>query len=318
MERQLNALLKNFMNNLKGVKAVAIVDKDGLIISSETREEAQEDSDTVIGVLSAILDEYIERVKKEFGTESTFFNITVTGDKKLAFCSRGPNTILTTLATLETGDIELRVLSEHVAGKVELLIKGKENVSLEIPQIIKVLSQTRSGKLPKGEYSTKLILTGDFKVGKTSLIRRFVENKFKDEYISTIGVDITKHVIDLTKDTKINFIIWDIGGQNLEPYRKRFYDGANCAMIVVDRTREDTLYNIKNWIRDIKESISQPIPIIIVANKSDLVNEIVLSEEKIREEADQTGYNYIITSAKTGENVNDAFLYIAYKFLEKI
>jgi len=306
------------MNNLKGVKAVAIVDKDGLIISSETREEAQEDSDTVIGVLSAILDEYIERVKKEFGTESTFFNITVTGDKKLAFCSRGPNTILTTLATLETGDIELRVLSEHVAGKVELLIKGKENVSLEIPQIIKVLSQTRSGKLPKGEYSTKLILTGDFKVGKTSLIRRFVENKFKDEYISTIGVDITKHVIDLTKDTKINFIIWDIGGQNLEPYRKRFYDGANCAMIVVDRTREDTLYNIKNWIRDIKESISQPIPIIIVANKSDLVNEIVLSEEKIREEADQTGYNYIITSAKTGENVNDAFLYIAYKFLEKI
>ncbi|MFO7795859.1 MAG: GTP-binding protein [Promethearchaeati archaeon] len=318
MERQLNALLNNFMNNLKGVKAVAIVDKDGLIISSETREEAQEDSDTVIGVLSAILDEYIERVKKEFGTESTFFNITVTGDKKLAFCSRGPNTILTTLATLETGDIELKVLSEHVAGKVELLIKGKENVSLEIPQIIKVLSQTRSGKLPKGEYSTKLILTGDWKVGKTSLIRRFVENKFKDEYISTIGVDITKHVIDLTKDTKINFIIWDIGGQSLEPYRKRFYDGANCAMIVVDRTREDTLYNIKNWIRDIKESISQPIPIIIVANKSDLVNEIVLSEEKIREEADQSGYNYIITSAKTGENVNDAFLYIAYKFLEKI
>ncbi|TFF92952.1 MAG: GTP-binding protein [Promethearchaeota archaeon] len=318
MERQLNALLNNFMNNLKGVKAVAVVDKDGLIISSETREEAQEDSDTVIGVLSAILDEYIERVKKEFGTESTFFNITATGDKKLAFCSRGPNTILTALTTLETGDIELKVLSEHVAGKVELLIEGKENVSLKIPQIIKILSQTRGGKLPEGEFSAKIILVGDFKVGKTSLIRRFVENKFKEEYISTIGVDITKHVIELTKDTKISFIIWDIGGQSLEPYRKRFYDGANCAMIVVDRTREETLYNVKNWIRDIKESISQPIPIIIVANKSDLVNEIVLSEEKIREKADQYGYNYIITSAKTGENVNDAFLYIAYKFLEKI
>jgi len=306
------------MNSLKGVIAVAIVDKDGLIISSETKEEAQEDSDTVIGVLSAILDEYIERIKREFGTESSFFNITTTGDKKFAFCSQGAKTILTTLATPDTGDIELKVLSEHVAGKAELLIKGKENVTIEIPQIIKVLSQTRSGKLPEGEYSTKLILTGDWKVGKTSLIRRFVENKFKDEYISTIGVDITKHVVDLTEETKINFIIWDVGGQNLAPYRKRFYEGANCAMIVVDRTREETLENVKNWVDDIRESVNRRIPIIIVANKSDLVDEVVLSEEDIKNTADKYDYNYIITSAKTGENVNDAFSYIAYKFLERI
>ncbi|TXT65224.1 MAG: Small GTP-binding domain protein [Promethearchaeota archaeon] len=318
MERQLNALLNNYMNSLKGVIAVALVDKDGLIIASETREEAQENSDTVIGVLSAILDEYIERIKREFGTESSFFNITTTGDKKFSFCSQGEKTILTTLANPDTGDIELKVLSEHVAGKAELLIGGKENVSTEIPQIIKVLSQTRGGKLPEGEYSTKLILTGDWKVGKTSLIRRFVENKFKDEYISTIGVDITKHVVDLSEKTKINFIIWDVGGQNLAPYRKRFYEGANCAMIVVDRTRKETLENVEKWVEDIKESVKIRIPIIIVANKSDLIDEIVISEEDVRNAADEHGFNYIITSAKTGENVNDAFSYIAYKFLERI
>lgn len=318
MERQLNALLNNYMNSLDGVIAVAIVDKDGLIISSETKDEAQEDSDTIIGVLSAILDEYIERIKREFGTESSFFNITTTGDRKFAFCSQGAKSILTTLASPETGDIELKVLSEHVAGKAELLIKGKENVTIQIPQIIKVLSQTRSGKLPEGEFSTKLILTGDWKVGKTSLIRRFVENKFKDEYISTIGVDITKHVIDLTEDTKINFIIWDVGGQNFAPYRKRFYEGANCAMIVIDRTRKETLDNVKKWVEDIRESVKNRIPVIIVANKSDLIDEIVLEEQDIKDAADKHGYNYIITSAKTGENVNDAFLYIAYKFLEKI
>jgi small GTP-binding protein len=318
MENLLNRLLTNYLNDLEGVIAVAIVDKNGLIITSKKRESAGKDSDQIIGAVSTLLEGYIDRLKNEFDTKSTFFNITETGDKKFTFCSKGVHSILATISELSISNTELRVFSEYVAEQVELLIKGKENVTIEIPHIIKVLSKTRSGKLPEGEYTSKVIITGDSQVGKTSLVRRFVENKFKDEYITTMGVDITKHVVNLDDKVEINFIIWDIGGQNFAPYRSKFYNGASCAMIVIDRTRDKTLKSIERWYEDIKESVDEEIPIVIVANKSDLVDDIVLEEEEINKKAEDLGFNYILTSAKTGENVSTTFQYLGYKYLEKI
>ncbi len=318
MQNLFSTLLRNYLNEIDGVIAVAICDRDGLIIASEDKEEF--DSESIIGVVSAVLDSYIDRIKKEFGTESNFLNITSTGDKKFAYCSMGPNSILTSVADLSTSDIELRVYSEHVASKVELLIAGNENISLEIPEIIRTLSKTKEGKLPRGEFSIKLILTGDYKVGKTSLIKRFVDNLFQDSYISTIGVEISKKVIEIGEKTSINFIIWDIGGQikQMIPYRKRFYSGANACFIVIDRTRLEHQNSIKTWYDEIKNSVPNNISIVIVCNKSDLIDEIVVSEADIKKVADEYGFHYILTSAKTGENVNDVFSYIGYKFLENI
>ncbi len=306
------------MNDVDGVIAVAICDRDGLIIASEDRVEFNNES--VIGVLSAVLDNYIDRIKDEFGTVSNFMNITTTGDKKFAYCSMGPNSILTTIANLATTDIELRVYSEHIASKIELIIAGTDNVSLEIPEIIRTLSKIKGGKLPAGDYSTKLILTGDYGVGKTSLIKRFVENQFQESYISTLGIELSKKTIDVGETTYVNFIIWDIAGQRTQmgPYRKRFYGGANAAFIVIDRTREENLSSIEYWYTDIKQDISANIPIVIAGNKSDLEEKLVISEKDIKEIANKHGFHYILTSAKTGENVNDAFLYIAYRFLEMI
>ncbi len=318
MQNLFSTLLRNYLNEIDGIIAVAICDRDGLIIASEDKEEF--DSESIIGVVSAVLDSYIDRIKKEFGTESNFLNITSTGDKKFAYCSMGPNSILTSVADLSTSDIELRVYSEHVASKVELLIAGNENISLEIPEIIRTLSKTKEGKLPRGEFSIKLILTGDYKVGKTSLIKRFVDNLFQDSYISTIGVEISKKVIEIGEKTSINFIIWDIGGQikQMIPYRKRFYSGANACFIVIDRTRSEHQNSIKTWYDEIKNSVPNNISIVIVCNKSDLIDEIVVSEADIKKVADEYGFHYILTSAKTGENVNDVFSYIGYKLLENI
>ncbi|TFG07641.1 MAG: GTP-binding protein [Promethearchaeota archaeon] len=318
MENLFKTLLRNYMKEVDGVIAATIVDRDGLIITSEDREEF--DNEPIIGVLSAVLDNYIERIKDEFGTESNFYNITMTGNKKFVFCSQGPQTILTTIADTSTSDIQLRVFSEHVASKIELIIAGNENVSCEIPEIIRTLSQTKDGKLPYGEFSTKLILCGDYQVGKTSLIRRFVENTFKKNYISTIGVEISKKDLEIQENTNLNFIIWDIGGQisQMTPYRKRFYSGANAAFIVVDRTRANNENSVDFWYHEIKESVPNNIPVVIVGNKSDLVDNIVVSEEVIKEKANRHGFHYILTSAKTGENVHDAFLYIAYRFLDNV
>ena len=304
------------MNDIAGVIAVAICDRDGFIIASEDRAEFNNES--IIGVLSAVLDSYIDRIKNEFGTESNFMNITTTGDKKFAYCSMGPNSILTTIANQTTTDIELRVFSEHIASKIELLISGNDKVSLEIPEIIRTLSKIKGGKLPLGDFSSKLILTGDYSVGKTSLIKRFVENIFQESYISTIGVEISKKTLELGETTNVNFIIWDIAGQRAQmaPYRTRFYSGANSALIVIDRTRKDNLQSIEYWYNDIKKSISANIPIVIVGNKSDLDDKIIISESEIKEISEKYGFHYILTSARTGDNVNDAFLYIAYRFLE--
>jgi len=92
----------------------------------------------------------------------------------------------------------------------------------------------------------KLIITGLFQVGKTSLIKRFVENRFQESYISTIGVEISKKILKIGDSTEINTIIWDIGGQmqQMDPYRARFYNGANAAFIVLDRTRPETLKSV--------------------------------------------------------------------------
>ncbi|MHA1525769.1 MAG: hypothetical protein ACTSQD_01955 [Promethearchaeota archaeon] len=271
MQNLFSTLLSNYLNEIDGAIAVSICDRDGLTIASQDKEEFNNES--IIGVVSAVLDSYIDRIKQEFGdkTETNFMNITSTGDKKFVYCSMGPNSILTTVANLDTSDIALRIYSEHVASKVELLIAGNEDVSLKIPEIIRTLANTKGGTLPTGEFSTKLILVGDFQVGKTSLINRFVKNEFQESYISTIGVEISKKVVDI----------------------------------------------IEKWFNEIKDSVSNNVPIVIVGNKSDL-SDVVVSEQVIKEIADKHGFHYILTSAKTGENVNDAFIYIAYKFLETI
>jgi small GTP-binding protein len=241
-------------------------------------------------------------------------------DKKFAYCSMGPHSILTTIADPTTSDMQLRIYSEYIAGKIELVLEGYDMVSTEIPEIIRVLSKRREGKLPKGRFTSKLILTGDFKVGKTSLIKRFVENLFQESYISTIGVEISKKAIKMEENTEINFVLWDIGGQisSMAPYRHRFYEGASAAFIVIDRSRPNNLESVNRWFKEIKESVSNNIPIVIVGNKSDLHDELVITEEEIKIIAKELGFHYILTSALTGENVNEAFLYIAYRFIEKV
>ncbi|MHA1985332.1 MAG: ADP-ribosylation factor-like protein [Promethearchaeota archaeon] len=318
LETRLKLLLKNFMNEVEGIVAITICDREGLIITSEKKGDAGDE--TVVGAIAASVDSYIERIKKEFKEQTTFFNITAIGNKKFAYCSMGLKSILLTISDLSSTDTELRIYSEHIAAKIEMLLEGNTNVSLQIPDIIKILSKTKDGKIPTGDYSLKLILTGDYEVGKTSLIMRFIENIFKESYQSTVGVEISKKTIEIEKNTKINFVIWDIGGQitQMTPFRKRFYGGANAAFIVIDRTRSGSLKSIEKWYKEISKYVRGDMNFIVVANKSDLEEKISVSEEEIKMIANRLGFHYILTSAKTGENVNELFLYIAYRYLESV
>ena len=318
MEKNLKKLLKNYMDYVEGTIAVLICDREGLIITMESKRE--EEDDLLLGGIAVAVDSFIDRIKREFDNVSNFFNMTTIGDIKFSYCSIGKTAILTTVSDLKTSEIELRVYSEHIANKIELLLDGNSNVSLDIPYIIKMLAKTKQGMIPSGVYSSKLILVGDYSVGKTSLIVRFVKNTFKEDYHSTIAVDISQKSIQIADDTQMDFVIWDIGGQitQMAPYRKRFYERADSAFIVVDRTRLDSLHNVNMWYEELKKYATKNINIIIVGNKSDLVDEVVVSDENMKKVADNLGLTYILTSAKTGENVNDAFLYCAYNYMEKV
>jgi small GTP-binding protein len=315
MKEQLKTLLLNYLNSIEGVIVVAVCDRDGFVITSEGEEQ----DDIIIGGISSYVENYIDQLKDEFGIENNFFNVTTTSDKKFVFCSQGPNSILTAITEISTPDVQLRVLSEHVAGKIELILEEQEDISLEIPDAIQFLSKTKEGTLSTGDFTKKVIITGDYQVGKSSIIRTFTKNEFTDDYISTLGVEISKKDYNLNEKTKITFVIWDIAGQIqfMAPYRAQFYSGANAAFIVIDRTRQGNIKSIKSWYTDITKDLPSNIPIVIVGNKSDLKDKIIISEEEIKSVADELGFHYILTSAKTGENINESFIYVAYKILSK-
>ncbi len=187
-------------------------------------------------------------------------------------------------------------------------IRGYQKVDFEIES---------KRKLPKGDYSLKVIVVGDYKVGKTSIIRRFKEKIFTEGYLPTIHLKISK-VKMIYGDTHVSFLCWDIGGQSsqMDPYRNSFYEGIQSGIIVVDRTRKKTLINAEKWYKHSTNSISNKIPFILVGNKSDLENEIIVDEQDLKDMAEKLDISLFLTSAKTGENVNNLFTNLAYMFFE--
>ncbi|MHA2362592.1 MAG: Rab family GTPase [Candidatus Hodarchaeales archaeon] len=169
----------------------------------------------------------------------------------------------------------------------------------------------------------KILLCGDGAVGKTSLRNKFLGIGFKSRYLATIGADISikmQKVIFDNKEYSIKFYIWDLAGQpNYSIIRPHYYQGGHAALLVYDITNRSTFDSLNNWINEIKKSNTFfPIPMILVANKIDLkdqVDDSISSSEgknlatTLTLKHDLTNYNisFIETSAKTGENVEFTF-----------
>ena len=309
-------LISNLLDSLKEIQAAAIVDRNGLIIFSKIKDMDKEDDE--IGTVTAMFDSFIERIKKDFGAATNFINITLVDENKYLFATAGPEAILTVISDKSISDNSLKVFGSHVANKIKLILEGEELINLDIPPIIPILSNMREGKLPEGNFSVKIIVLGAPGVGKTSLIRRFVDDKFAESYVSTIGVDISRKEVKINENCIVNEALWDIGGQAQEmaPYRKRFYQGANFAFLVFDITRKDTFEKIHSWEKDLETSINRRLSVILIANKTDLENSEVTLED-IEQKASSLNCPYLLCSARSGSNVNDAFRYAAYKFLEQ-
>ncbi|UCC19177.1 MAG: GTP-binding protein [Promethearchaeota archaeon] len=161
------------------------------------------------------------------------------------------------------------------------------------------------------DFSFKIIVIGPSAVGKSSLIRRFVENEFSFNYKFTIGVEINSKLVKCGKGVFAKLTIWDIGGQDrFKVLRRNFYDGTHGALVVFDLTRAQTLPKMKEWVADMYQLLKKKIPIIILGNKVDLISEIgkVTDQAEARSYAEKVGSIYIETSAKSGDNVERAFV----------
>ena len=167
--------------------------------------------------------------------------------------------------------------------------------------------------------SKKVCLLGDFAVGKTSLVRRFIYNLFDDKYLSTIGVKVSRKVLvlpDADEATELSLLLWDLaGGEEFNDVRTSYLRGAAGGILVCDLTRQATLVNLSAYAHDLRQ-MSPQARIIIAANKADLTTQQRLSEDHVRSIAARIGAPYFLTSARLGNCVDELFRHIGQLLVE--
>jgi small GTP-binding protein len=155
----------------------------------------------------------------------------------------------------------------------------------------------------------KVCMLGSFAVGKTSLVRRFVESIFSEEYLTTVGVRVDKKVISV-ENQDVTVMLWDLGGDDeIQPLRMSYLAGASGLFFVADGTRRATLTNVIE-IKEAADKLLGPVPFVLVLNKFDLADQWETDAQKELELA-SCGWTIFYTSAKTGEGVEQAFYTLA-------
>lgn len=161
-------------------------------------------------------------------------------------------------------------------------------------------------------FAYKIVMVGDFGVGKTSLVRRFVDNSFSEDYLSSIGVSISKKIINNS-----TMMLWDIEGKtDLKPIFAQYLNGAKGYMIVADLTRADTIDSISGHIQ-LCEKASPLAPIVIALNKKDMATKNSYSIDELKKLSSNITL-IIETSAKSGDDVDIIFNTLDTKIVQNI
>jgi small GTP-binding protein len=332
-QEQLQILLDNYFSAVDNIETSLIFDRDGLLVARKEKGrlvglfEKKEKNDLKseqFGAIAGVVEQTLNRIKSyEIGE---FGNSTIdTDEHRLVFTEAGPNAILLSVYPY---DMEINQVLPYcflVAEKIAIVLEGKMHslTNLSIPNLqlgfelgidpanimrgpVKYDSNQVAKKI---EMRFKLIVVGDATVGKTSLINQFVTHTFVTDYRPTLGISITSQVYRVQgfDESRINFMVWDVAGQKFfQRVRKHYYSHAHAAFIVYDVTSRDTFDHVEMWYNDMQGEIPK-VPIVLVGNKTDLSDQRVVSLAEGREKAKALKCLFMETSAKTGENVRDAF-----------
>jgi len=162
--------------------------------------------------------------------------------------------------------------------------------------------------------SKKVCLLGDFAVGKTSLVRRFVYDLFEDKYLSTIGVKVSRKVVAVPKDDatiELTIMLWDLAdSKEFDSIRVSYLRGTAGAVAVCDLTRPSTIDGLYKYSHDLR-AINPGAHLILAANKIDLTDQQAVAAAEIETAALEIKAPFYLTSARTGENVDEVFRHMA-------
>ncbi len=327
----LSNLSQNFIEVNPEIQAIIVSDQDGLIISGEKRADIDLE---IVSVLTAIVNPILERIRDEFSFKK-FGNASFdTDDHRLLFISVDEKITLSLVIDNMASIDKFSPYAFFLAEKVAQILNAEEN---EVIQIIlpnfdyatveseRMKHQVYQLRLESGGiYRFKFIILGDHEVGKTSIVRRFVEDRFSHDYRATIGLNILSHDFEAFSN-KISLSLWDIGAQKyFKRFRKTYYMGAQAAFLVFDITNRGTFDNIDPWLEELNDFIeNRDLSIIIIGNKTDLEQERQVTKAEGADKAALLSHqqskqiSYIETSALSGENIEDAFNLISYHHIMK-
>ncbi|MFW9973165.1 MAG: GTP-binding protein [Candidatus Odinarchaeota archaeon] len=325
-KKKLQTLFKWYMQEVgNNLISVLVVGRDGLIVDILTRDSEKSDEKKFIGAFSSLVELVLKKLTQDFDL-GTFGAGTFDTDKyRFIFCESGSDYVLVSILNHTALVDDVFPYTFLTADKVARIIDGELPVSPVIPKIkrdtelekIKRKMEYYQSKPYSPEYVYKLSLIGDNGVGKTSMAQRYVHGIFKADYKATIGTYISKKECGFTElGTSVRFMIWDLAGQSqFERLWPDYLTDSRAGIIVFDITSRETFENVKKWY-DIITRVALPhIVLILVGNKVDLEASREISAEEGIELAKDLGIYYMETSAKTNENIDDVFEWIALQII---
>lgn len=155
-------------------------------------------------------------------------------------------------------------------------------------------------------------------MGKSCLLLQFTDKRFQHVHDLTIGVEFGSRMVTID-DKQIKLQIWDTAGQeSFRSITRSYYRGAAGALLVYDITRRETFDHLASWLEDARQHANPNMTIMLIGNKSDITHRRAVSHEEGEAFAREHGLVFLETSAKTSDNVEEAFIHTARKICEKI
>jgi Ras-related protein Rab-11A len=168
------------------------------------------------------------------------------------------------------------------------------------------------------KYEFKIIILGEYNVGKTSIIKKYVENEFNQINKTTINTNIYNKIIRMDNNTIIKLNIWDTAGEEkMNPIIKQYFKDSSGCLIVYDISNKNSFNQIEKWVNEIKENSPHYCSNILIGNKSDLNLDRKINFEEGVNLGKKYNFNFFECSAKTGNNIAIAFESLCNSIIER-